>query len=59
MPSGFLDRSLGAAVQRDDDREFGFWCGVRMPRKVQPTEQPETARMSPMAVIVPRPHEPG
>jgi len=59
MPSGFLDRSLGAAVQRDDDQgEFGLECGQDA-ALVRPTEQPEMARKSPMALILPRPHEPG
>jgi hypothetical protein len=59
MLSGYLDRSLGAAVQRDDDRGVQFLVRGQDAALVRPTEQPEMARKSPMALILPRPHKPG
>jgi hypothetical protein len=59
MPSGFLDRSIGAAVQRDDDWGLPFLVPGQDAALVLPTEQPEMARKSPTALILPRPDKPG
>jgi len=59
MPSGFLDRSSGAAGQRDDDRGVPFLVPGQDAALVRSTEQPEMARKSPTALILPRPHKPG